>query len=475
MAMIWVRKFLARQRLALWSALILVLTLVIIGALLMAALEANLRREVDEALLLRAQHVEHGIGVDQDGTLSSAGVGAGLADLATLDEITAPGIYVQVLDRAGAVLLSSTNLPRGGLPVPADLVQQALAGRQTTITVPIGLERVRLLGRPVLAEGRVLGAVIVGESLHFLDVTLRDLRRLLGLATLLAMLLALVGGWWLRRQAMRPVAEVTRVARDIAATGRFERRIAIPQTQDELRDLAATFNEMLARLERTFRRQRDFLADASHELRGPLTVIRGNLELLQMDLAEVERGQSAAEATEEVKRMSRLVSDLLFLAAEDAQERLERQAVPLHELVSAAAERARGLDAGTHDVTIISNDPTVVWGDRDRLGQMLWNLVENGLRYTEPGGTIALGLHNHGPVAELTVADTGVGIPAEHLPHIFERFYRVDGARSRRHGSTGLGLAIVKQVAEAHGGQVRVRSEPGAGTTFTVALPITSD
>ena len=113
-------------------------------------------------------------------------------------------------------------------------------------------------------------------------------------------------------------------------------------------------------------------------------------------------------------------------------------------------------------------------GDRDRLAQMLWNLVENALRYTDPGGTVTLGLHNHGSVAELTVADTGVGIPAEHLPHIFERFYRVERARSHRDGSTGLGLAIVKQVAEAHGGQVRVRSEPGAGTTFTVALPITA-
>jgi two-component system OmpR family sensor kinase len=471
----WVRSFLARQRLALWSAAMLALTLLIVGALLMAALDANLRREVDEALLLRAQYVERALAVDQEGALSADGASAGVTEPAPLDEITAPGIYVQVLDHAGAILLSSANLPGGGLPVPPALVEQTLEGRQTIMTVPVGRERVRLLGRPVWGEGRVIGSVIVGESLHFLDVTLRDLRRLLGLATLLAMLLALAGGWWLRRQAMRPVGEVTRVARDIAATGRFERRIALPQTQDELRDLAATFNEMLTRLERTFRRQRDFLADASHELRGPLTVIRGNLDLLQMDLPEAERWQSADEATEEVKRMSRLVSDLLFLAAEDAQERLEHQAVPVHDLVFAATERARNLDAGVHAVTLICNDPTVVWGDRDRLGQMLWNLVENALRYTDPGGSVTLGLHNHGPVAELTVADTGVGIPAEHLPHIFERFYRVDGARSHRHGSTGLGLAIVKQVAETHGGQVRVRSEPGAGTTFTVALPITPD
>ena len=142
--------------------------------------------------------------------------------------------------------------------------------------------------------------------------------------------------------------------------------------------------------------------------------------------------------------------------------------MPLHELVSAACERARSLDGGRHRVTIVRNDTAVVHGDRDRLEQMLWNLVENALRYTEPGASIDLALRNYGTVAELTVADTGVGIPAEHLPHIFERFYRVERARSHRLGSTGLGLAIVKQVAEAHGGQVAVRSEPGAGTTFSV-------
>ena len=472
MIMTWVRSFLARQRLGLWSAAILALTLLITGALLMAALEANLRREVDEALLLRAQHVEHGITVDQDGALSAAGASPGLADLAPLDEITAPGIYVQVVDPTGSGLALVRQPARRRAARTADLVHKPWPAARPTPPCRWARSGCVCWAGRCSARGRLLGAIIVGESLHFLDVTLRDLRQLLGLATLLAMLLALAGGWWLRRQAMRPVAEVTRVARDIAATGRFERRIAVPQTQDELRDLAATFNEMLARLERVFRRQRDFLADASHELRGPLTVIRGNLDLLQMDLPETERSESAAEALEEVKRMSRLVSDLLFLAAEDAQERLERQPVSLHELVSAAGERAASLDAGQHAILILNNDPTMVQGDRDRLAQMLWNLVENALRYTDLGGRITLGLRNHGSVAELTVADTGVGISAEHLPHIFERFYQVERARSHRAGSAGLGLAIVKQVAEAHGGQVRVRSEPGVGTTFTVALPI---
>ena len=457
---------------ALWSAAILALTLLIIGALLMAALEANLRREVDEALLLRAQHVEHGITVDQDGTLSAAGASPGLADLAPLDEITAPGIYVQVVDRTGAVLLSSANLPGGGLPVPADLVQQTLAGRQTYATVPLGRERVRLLGRPVLSEGRLLGAVIVGESLHFLDVTLRDLRQLLGLATLLAMLLALAGGWWLRRQAMRPVAEVTRVARDIAATGRFERRIAVPQTQDELRDLAATFNEMLARLERTFRRQTGLpgrrLARAARAVDGDPRQSGPAADGPARNGAQRERSRGAGRG--QAHEPAGVRSALPGRGGRPGAAGAPAGAVARAGVRGRRASAQPGRRAARR--VILCNDPTIVQGDRDRLAQMLWNLVENALRYTDPGGSVTLGLRNHGSVAELTVTDTGVGIPAEHLPHIFERFYRVERARSHRDGSAGLGLAIVKQIAEAHGGQVRVRSEPGVGTTFTVALPI---
>ena len=230
----------------------------------------------------------------------------------------------------------------------------------------------------------------------------------------------------------------------------------MPQTQDELRDLAATFNEMLARLERVFRRQRDFLADASHELRGPLTVIRGNLDLLQMDLPETERSESAAEALAEVKRMSRLVSDLLFLAAEDAEERLERQPVSLHELVSAAGERAASLDAGQHRHFDPQQDPTMVaQGDRDRLAQMLWNLVENALRYTDPGGRIILGCAITERWPSLTVADTGTASCPNTCRTSSNASTRwkaqpVVPARERRLP----GLAIVKQVVESHGGQV---------------------
>ncbi len=242
----------------------------------------------------------------------------------------------------------------------------------------------------------------------------------------------------------------------------------------ELRELAAAFNEILARLEQNVRRQRQFLADASHELRGPLMVIRGNLDLLQMDLPAEERRAAAREAAEEAERMARLIADLLFLAEEDAHDRLESRPVALEDVVGEVWQRATTVDAGRHTLTLKCNEPAVVLGDRHRLTQMLWNLIENALHYTDAGGRVTVCSRLRDRVVELTVADTGIGIPAEHIPRLFERFYRVDRQRSRTESSTGLGLPIVKQVAEAHGGSVRVESRLGAGSTFVVVLPVTS-
>ena len=248
-------------------------------------------------------------------------------------------------------------------------------------------------------------------------------------------------------------------------------RVFSQSDDHELRELASTLNEQLARLERNVRRQRQFLADASHELRGPLMVIRGNLDLLQMDLPPEERKAAAREASEEAERMAHLIGDLLFLAEEDAHDRIQSEPVPFQEIVFEVWQRAANLDAGAHELLFERNDEAIILGDRYRLTQMLWNLVENALRYTDPGGRVSVRSSNTGPHVELIVSDTGIGIPAEHTELLFERFYRVDRARSRNESSTGLGLPIVKQVVEAHGGHISVQSELGAGSSFTVVLP----
>jgi heavy metal sensor kinase len=460
-----------RLRLALWFALFLLVSVIAIGVFLLTSLESDIQREIDEALWLRASRVEREITTEGDARLDPSDVRMDLLALTPLEEFSLPGIYVQVIDADGAVLATSPNLSGGHLPLTAELTGGAMAGRTIYATVPVGPERVRVLLRPITNDGRTVGAVVVGESLHLIDVTRRAARQLLIVAAAAAALGCLLAGRWLTGRALNPVAEVTRIARRIRATGQLDQRITEPLPHDELRELTVTFNEMLDGIERTFTRQREFLADASHELRGPLMVIRGNLNLLTRDLPEDERQEAIQDALDEIERISRLVADLLFLAEVDTKDVVERLPVALDEVVGEVFQRALQVDGGAHDLTLALNQPALVLGDRERLVQLLWNLVENALRYTPQGGQVSVALRDHGEVAELIVTDTGVGIEPQHLPHIFERFYRADRVRPRQEGSTGLGLAIAKQIAEAHGGQVRVHSAPGEGSTFTVALP----
>jgi two-component system OmpR family sensor kinase len=461
-----------RLRIAAWYAAFLMVAVVGMGAFLLTTLDDTIVEQIDDSLQVRASRAEREIATGADEQLDPTDVRAGLLELAPLDEFSAPGIYVQVRDQEGQIIAASPNLPRGELPITAEMIAAALGGRQAFASVSVGPESVRLLAEPIDVGGRIIGIIVVGQSLRLVETTLDGLRRLVLIAGAGAAVVAVVGGWWLTTRALDPVAAVTRVAADIAATGRFERRISGPPTGDELGKLTATFNEMLARIEQAFRRQQEFLADASHELRGPLMVLRGNLDLLRMGLPEDESRASVREAGEEVERMSRLAADLLFLAEADAREIAGRESVELDEVATEAWERARALDGGAHELALGRADPALVRGDRMRLGELVWNLLENALRYTPAGGRIDVELRVTESRAELTVADTGIGIPPEHAPRVFERFYRVDPARSRSKGGAGLGLAIVKRIAEAHGGEVWARSEVGRGSTFGVSLPL---
>ncbi len=462
-----------RLKLALGYGLFLAGVMAAAGVLLLETMRSELMREADETLALRATHVVREISDAGQDRLETPFVVAALSDLLPYEEFSAPGVYVQVLDSKGVTVASSANLPSGQLPDERpDEIAAALAGTESYVTVQVGNVRMRELFRPVDTGDHIIGVVRVVESLRLLDVTLARMEHLYGVTAAVAALACLLGSWMLVGGALGPVAAVTQAAQSIGDTSQFDRRIAVPPARDELSRLVTTFNEMLARLDKTFGHHRQFLADVSHELRGPLAVIRANLDLLELDLPEQERRDSIRETRVEVERMSRLVSDLLFLAWVDAQRAVERRPTELHQVVLDVLNRATDLDSGSHRIELLRNDLTTVLADRDRIIQMLWNLVENALRYTPAGGQVTLSLRNHGHTAELEVADTGIGIAPEHLSRIFERFYRVDRTRPRHQGSTGLGLAIVKQVAEAHNGRVSVASKPGQGSTFTVALPV---
>jgi signal transduction histidine kinase len=457
---------------ALWFAALLLTLIGATAVLVLSTLDDVVQDQIDTGLRLRASRVEREITTGDDDRLDPGDVQSGLLELAPLEELSSPGIYVQVRDIRGDVIAASANLPRGELPVTPGLIEAALADQEGFETQAIGNEQVRVLAWPVDTNGPVVGIVVVGQSLRLIEVAREGVQRLITIAAAVATVAALGGAWWLTARALRPISDVTRVVRSIAATGRFEQRVARPPADDEVGQLVVTFNEMLARLERTFASQREFLADASHELRGPLMIIRGNLDLLRLGLPEAERRASVREAGEEVERMSRLAADLLLLAEADAEEVVERKLVTFDGVVSAAWDRARHVDNGLHDVHLTYLEPGCVLGDRTRLDQLVWNLVENALRYTPPGGRVDIALTRRDDELVLVVSDTGVGIPNQHLPRIFERFYRVDKARSRNSGGTGLGLAIVKSVAEAHGGRVGVTSVPGQGTRCTAWLPV---
>jgi signal transduction histidine kinase len=270
-------------------------------------------------------------------------------------------------------------------------------------------------------------------------------------------------------RALSPVKRVTATAQSIASSSDLSRRVNYHGPKDEIGQLAATFDQMIEQLDWLMRSQRSFVADASHELRGPLTVIRGNVDLLKRNLSEEDRSESIRVLEAEMTRMTRVVNDLLVLAEVESGQLDREQTVSLKELLLDAHERALQL-AGERQVVIGRQEDLWVKGDAHRLDQLLGNLVGNAIKYTPEQGTVTLSLYQDGDWARLDVADTGMGIPAEHLPHIFERFYRVDKARSRRSGGSGLGLAIVKGIAEQHGGKVSVTSEPGKGSTFSVWL-----
>jgi signal transduction histidine kinase len=268
----------------------------------------------------------------------------------------------------------------------------------------------------------------------------------------------------------KPLEDIATVARQITRADDLSRRVPYANRPDEIGDLARAFNQTLERLERLFRTQQRLLADVSHELRTPLTTIRGNLDLIER-IGEADP-ESISAIQLEIERMTRLVGDLLLLARADSGGLpLDRKPVEVDNILFDIYRQVALLDPPVN-VKLVEVDQVTVLGDADRLKQLFINLVENAIKYTPDGGVVELSLSKKGGWAQFEVCDTGIGIAPENLPHIFDRFYRVDKARARADGGSGLGLSIAKWIATAHGGAIRVKSQQGQGTTFTVTLPI---
>lgn len=438
--------------------------LVLSGGVLYTLLGDYLSAEVDNNLELYSAQVH--------GTLNPDDISAPVDykvihdKLPPINEFAFPGTYVQLVDSRGKVVVKSDNLGDQELPVNPSLMQMGFSGKVVIETVSAGDNAsVRIMVTPLYIQDKVL-LLEVAQSLKYVDATMAQVKWALLAGTVLALLLTLALGVILVRRVLLPVEHIRRTAESIESSADLSRRLGYSGPMDEIGHLATTFDHMLGQMEKLFSSQKNFVADASHELRTPLTVIQGNVDLLKRNLGEEDRQESLKAIESETRRMSQLVSDLLVLAELESEHMPKQETVSLKDVVTEEFKRAQQT-AGNRKIVMGKLEDLSVKGDSFRLKQLLSNLVDNAIKYSTEGSSIALSLYKDGDWARMEVSDTGIGIPSEHVPRLFDRFYRVNKARSRAGGGTGLGLAIVKEIAEQHGGKVTVASEPGKGSTFT--------
>lgn len=379
-------------------------------------------------------------------------------------------IFFVAVDQDGNVLDRSDNLEGfDGLLDPVAVEEE----REGFRTLEYDGQVVRVLTVPLRVEQGVdqelVGFLQVARAIEDFDTFNRLLviTIFIGLAAVTASMFIIT---LISPRLFRPLENVATLARQISRADDLSRRLPDTGRDDEIGDMTMALNQTLARLENLFRTQQRFLADVSHELRTPLTTIRGNVDLMRrMGGADQE---SLDDIQAELDRMTRLVNDLLLLARADAGSLpIERKPVEL-DTVLLDVYRQLSLLKKPVNVVLEEVDQVLVAGDADRLKQLVLNLADNAVKYTPPGGTVRLALSKSEGEALLEISDSGIGISDEDLPYIFERFYRVDKARTRAHGGSGLGLSIAKWIVDVHGGRIRVESKAGEGTTFYVTLPL---
>jgi heavy metal sensor kinase len=447
-----------RARLTVWytAVLTLVLAAAAAGFYLMHA-RARLAR-VDEELARGADLIARGLARELD-------EGADLPEAAreAMGDLDVPGRSAAVLDARGTVLAGRWD----GLPRPSAV--EATGGAAIAQTAE-GAQRVYLTGHRYRRAAYLVG---VAEPLRALERELAALRRTLLTSVALALLLAAAGGWWIARAALRPVSQMAGQARAITARTAGA-RLTSTHPHDELGALAGAFNDLLGRLEAALAQQRQFMADASHELRTPVSVARTAIDvaLARPTRPEEEYRDSLAVLGRQMRRLGRIVEDMFLLARADAAGlSLQRGPLYLDELVAdcmeetavLAAPKGVGLDwDGARDVDAS--------GDEQRLRQMLMNLLDNAVRHTPSGGRVRVELVAQNGAAELAVTDGGPGIPDHERERIFLRFVRLDASRGADEGA-GLGLPIARAIAEAHGGTLILARSDASGSTFTVRLP----
>jgi two-component system OmpR family sensor kinase len=435
--------------------------LLVFGVLLYILVDVLLISQVDTTLSQTAGTLLNGWRVGPSGELKQE----------TLPKVNLTSfVYYQIWDNNGRLNSSSPGL--GQINQPFDPIGYQL--KQTSYHHSLVQSvHLRVLNIPLQAGGRPIGTLQVAASMYMVDVTLQSLLQILTIIAVAGIIFAAILSWFLTAQALLPLVEITETALRISKAEDLSQRVP-PRGSgtDEMGRMVEAFNDTLGRMEQLFSSQQRFFADVSHEMRTPLTVIKGNVDLMRrMHTFDQE---SLDSIDDEVDRLTRLVGDLLLEAqVESGKLPLQFSPVELDTLLLEVFKEMRVLSRERVSLRIPEIDQVMVLGDRDKLKQVFINLISNAIKYTPQGGEVTLSLAKVGSQARLVVRDTGQGIPAEDLPHIFERFYRAEKSRTRsKVGGFGLGLSIAWWIINKHGGTIEVDSTEGKGSTFCIYLPM---
>ncbi len=466
-----------RLRLTLWYTAVLTLILVVFSAAVYLGLSQSLFLTLDNQLKREAGQIIGSLKFEgEDSEHDEDEHETEYIRQIELSYRPEEGLLWRILDTRGRRLVDPGYLD--GVPI-----DPALAAQDHTRLEYARLANgtpVRLYSVPFIIEGKGAGLLQVGESYQHIQEVQGLLVTLFAIGLPFTILAVSAGGWFLAAGALNPIDRITRAAQQISADD-LHRRLNLKLPNDEVGRLAVTFDQMLSRLDEAFERQKRFIADASHEMRTPLTILKGDVEVALNRPRTVEEYRETLEMVNETAdRLTALVEELLLLArADNHQFPLNLASLNLADLLTEQVSRLLPLAVGQHITLSLDVPETLsIVADAEKLARLFMNLIGNAIKHSNPGDAVCVAAKRQNDHIVVTVTDTGPGIPAEHLSHLFERFYRVDKARSRQSdmsmaysSGAGLGLSIARWLVTAHGGRIEVSSQLGRGTTFTVWLP----